>query len=118
MKKFTITIMVMFTIIVGLGFGNRAFGQDISRYDVGEDIVKISDKFEEVFIAFAQRHESWDDYDLKSCSFEWNADRAVFQLKATVYDHYSRSIMSDTLDMTPQDMYYIYYSLVNALSEC
>ena len=118
MKKIIIAIMVMITVIIGLGLNNEAFGMDIEKYDVGEDVVKISNNFEEVFIEFAHHHELWDDYDLKACSFEWDADRAVFKLKATVYDHYLHAYGSDTLCMTPQDMYYVYYSLVNALSEC
>lgn len=118
MKKMIIAVMVMITVIIGLGLNNKAFGMDISRYDVGEDIVKISDNFEEVFVEFATHHELWDDYDLKACSFEWDADRAVFCLKATVFDRYTRAYGSDTLCMSPQDMYYIYYGLVNALGEC
>ncbi len=118
MKKMIIAVMVMITVVIGLGLNNEAFGMNIEKYDVGEDIVKISDNFEEVFVEFAKHHELWDDYDLKECSFEWDADRAVFCLKVTAYDRYLRARVSDTLCMAPQDMYYIYYGLVNALGEC
>ena len=113
MKKFIITIMVMFTIIVGMGLGNEAFGLE----DV--DIMDVYDNLEEVFEYKINHYyetdiKEWSRYGLYKQTLTWNPDTLRFVWTIVAYDRMTDSFVTEVDVMEPIVMEFVYYQILNA----
>lgn len=113
MKKFIITIMVMFTVTIGLGFNNEAFGlEDI-------DIMDVYDNLEEVFKYKINHYyetdiKEWSRYGLYKQELTWNPDTLRFKWVLVAYDRMTDSFVTEVNVAEPIVLEYVYYKILNA----
>lgn len=113
MKKFITTIIVVLTMVIGLGLGNEAFALE----DV--DIMDVYDNLEEVF-EYKMNHwyetdiEEWSRYGFYKQQLTWNPDTLRFVWTIVAYDRATDSFVTEVNVVEPIVLEYVYYQILNA----
>ena len=108
MKKFAVIITVVITIIIGMGFGNKAFGDEYNT-----SVIEAYDNLPKV------TESRFDDlcrdskYRFISQNLRWNENTLRFQWTITAYNTEIDTIRTETVYYTPSYLVYMYNWILN-----